>query len=137
MYEIKWKGRTVGSASLKKEGLFYRIYCNCELPKPGIYRVTVTDGNGTYSLGVCVPNGGAYSCVARIPCKRLMGSDPSFLLTEGDERLSVPVEAAKPFAHLDKLSAARLRIANGQPEIIIDPVQCPQDNDQNPKHLHK
>ena len=97
----------------------------------------VTDESNTYDLGICVPEGKVYTCVARVPCKRFLGNTFSFTLTDGGERLSVPIADGKPFTHLDKLSAARLRFANGQPEIVIGPIQAPQDNGQNPTHPSK
>lgn len=137
MYEIFWKGSRVGNATIYKEGLYYRINCSCNLPKTERFRVTVTDGDNTYDLGICVPAGNVYSCVASMPCKRFSGSDFIFTITDGAEKKVVPVDAGEPFSYLDKLSTARLQYANGQPEIVINAVQDQQDNDQNPIHQHK
>ena len=97
----------------------------------------VTDGNNTCDLGICVPEGKAYTCVGRVPCKRFSGNNLSFNVGEGEGRLTAPVEDGKPFPYLDKLSAARLQFANGQPEIMIGPIQDPQGNGQNPTHQSK
>ncbi len=137
MYDVLKNGSVVGSATINKEGLYYYIRCSVQLPKPEFCRVTITDGTNTSDLGICIPDGNAFSCVSRIPCKRLFGTDFKFTISNQTERKSVPIEDGKPFAHLDKLSAAHLHIANGQPEIMIDSIQDPQDSDQNPVHRKK
>lgn len=137
MYEVLWKGSPVGKATIVKEGLFYRVVCNCNLPKVGTYRVKIKDGNNECDLGLCVPDGNTYSCIARVSCKRLKGNNLSFVLTAPEINLSVPIESGTPFMHLDRLCTARLQFANGQPSIIIAPDRAQQDNDPNPRHLHK
>lgn len=137
MYEVLWKGSPVGKATIAKEGLFYRVVCNCYLPREGTYRVKITDGNNECNLGICVPDGNMYSCTARVSCKRFNGNSFSFVLTAPEDNLSVPIGSGTPFMYLDRLSTARLQFTNGQPNIIIAPSQAPQDNDLNPIHLHK
>jgi len=137
LYQIVWKGNQVGNAEIRKEGMFYRFSCRCRLTGKGVYRVAVTDGQNKYDLGICIPNGNSYSCVARLPCNRLNGTDFLFLLTDSKKKRGIPIATGKPFAYLDKLNTARLQITDGQAEIIIDSVQDPQDNDPNPIHQNK
>ena len=134
MYKILWKEKSVGNASIKKEGLTYYIECRCDLPKKGLYRVTVNDGHSDFDLGICVPKEGAYYCVSRVPCKRFCGNAFSFTLTDRKADLTIPFSVDKPFPYLDRLRNARLCFANGQPEIVIDPIPDPLDNDQNQAH---
>lgn len=137
MYQITWKGNQVGNAEIRKEGMFYRFSCRCYLVNKGVYRIAVTDGQNKHDLGICVPDGSGYSCVARLPCNRLNGTVFTFLLTDGKKKEGIPILAATPFFYLDKLNTARLRITDGQPEIIIDPVQDQQDSDPNQVHQNK
>ena len=137
MYQIFWNGIPVGNAEMRKEGMFYRFICYCRLPDKGVYRIVVDDGKNKYNLGICVPEGSKYSCVARVSCSKLNGNNLTFVLTNGDARKGIPIETGKPFAQLDKLINARLHIANGQSEIIIDPIQDPQDSGQNQVHPNK
>lgn len=97
----------------------------------------VADGRKECDLGICVPDAGAFSCRTRLPCKRLYGTDFKFIIKEDSDLKSVAVESGRVFAYLDKLSAARLRYANGQPEIIIDPIQDPQGNDRSREYQNK
>ena len=137
MYKIYWNGSPVGNAAIYKEGMYYRFCCYLHLPEAGAYRVSVTAGRNTYDLGICVPEGSVYSCVARMPYKRFSSDNFSFAVTVGVGRITAPVITGKNFEHLDKLSAARLRYTNGQPEIVIDPIQDQQDSDPNQKHQHR
>ena len=131
MFDVLWNGRIVGTANILKEGLYYRFICRCNLPHKGIYRVVVTEGDNRYDLGICVPDKNDYVCICRIPCKRFCGWDFCFVLTDDCGNMTIPVMPNNPFLYLDKLEAARLQITNGQPEIIIDLFQAPQDSGQN------
>ena len=137
MYNIIWQGKQVGNARITKEGMFYRIFCKCSLPQNGTYKVFVTDGKNVCDLGICVPDVEGFACVARIACRKLCGNDFSFTLEDNKQTKGIPIATGRPFANLDKLNAARLHIANGQPEIIIDPIQGQQGSDLNPVHQNK
>ncbi len=137
MHNIFWKGIAVGNATIKKEGLYYCIHCKCDLPQKGIFRVVVADTGNAYDLGICVPDGDLYSCVTRIPCKRFCSNALVFTLVSNDKTVGVPIGNGKFFAHLDKLNAARLQYTNGQPEIIIGPIQGPQDNDRSRRYQNR
>ena len=137
MYDIIWNGIVVGSAIILKEGLYYCIRCSCHLPKTGIHKVNIINGNQTYDLGICVPDGNGFSCVARIPCKRLCGTEFKFTISDRVNVKAIPIEIGKPFAYLDQLSTARLQYANGQPEIVIDSIPDQQDSGPNPVCQHK
>ena len=137
MYEILWNGQPVGKASINQEGLYYRINCSCHLPEKGIFRVLVSDGDNTYDLGICVPDGNANTCVTRISRKRFNGNNLKFVLSDRKIGVPIPVMTGKPFKYLDKLNTARLRCANGQLEIIIDTIPDQQDNGRNLKHQRR
>lgn len=137
MYKVFKNGSVIGSATISKEGLYYYIRCSIWLTKQEFCRVLITDGINTFDLGICIPDGNAYSCVSRVPCKRLCGTDFKFTISNIEDRKSVPVESGKSFAHLDKLNAVHLHIANGQPVIMIDSSQDPLDSGQNPAHRNK
>jgi len=129
LFEIYWKDRPVGHVAVEKEGLYFRFICTCTLPDSEIYRISVTDGINRYDLGIYVPGG----VTARLPCKCLEGDNLSFTLRENQSQLvSVPVATGVPFDYLDQLETARLLVTDGQPEILINPVQDLLDSGQNP-----
>ena len=137
LYSIIWNGHSVGTVEMQKEGMFYRFICYCKLPDEGIYRITVRDDENVYDLGVCVPNGNTYICITRVPCNKLNGNKLSFALSNDNDRKGIPIATGKTFAHLEKLNTARMHIANGQAEIIIDPFQDQQGSGQNQIYQNK
>ena len=138
MYDIYMDAQSVGQAEVIKEGLYYRFSCKCRLPDEGIYRITVTDGNNTKNLGICVPAGDLFCLTTRIPKKHFSGENLKFSLVPKDSQQTIiPVETNKPFADLDKLASAHLQESDGKTEIIIDPVPVPQGSDQSQESPHK
>ena len=138
MLEILWKDRQVGYAQVKQEGLYYRFSCACTPPDGAIYRIYVSDGKNRRDLGICVPKDGEFVLNTRVPCKYINGENLSFeLSSEKQDAISVPIKSGESFAYLDQLETARLRVTNGQPEIVIDPVPNPQDSDQNQEYPNR
>ena len=134
MFDILMDTKVVGSAELTKEGLYYRFFCTCKLPDDGIYRVTVSDGNHTKDLGICVPSG----MVTRIQQKYLQGEKLSFsLIPDKADENRIVVNTDTPFEKLDMLDSSHLRIADGRVEIMIYPTPSLQDSDPNQEPLHK
>lgn len=138
MFKIYYNNRQVGNAQINEEGLYYRFMCSCTLPKNDIYRISVTDGVNRQDLGICVPEDGKFTLMKRLPKKYFIGTDWSFtLLNKENPLVSVPVATGTPFAYLDKLETAQLHCADGQTEIVIDPVQDQQGSDQNQEYQNK
>ena len=138
LYEIYWKDRPVGKVEVTQEGLYYRFCCTCTLPDGEFYRVSVTDGVSRYDLGLCVPDGKNFVCNTRLPRKLLKGEKLSFTLLGKDTPLvSVPIATGVPFDYLHKLETAHLLITDGQPGIVIDPIQDPQDSDPTRERLNR
>lgn len=132
MYEIFLNDKTVGCAEVKIEGLYYLFSCSCTPPDREIYRVSVTDGRKRLDLGIVVPEGGAFALKKKIPCKYFSGDRFSFTLVGKTSPLvSIPVATGTAFEYLDVLETAHLQVEDGQSEIVIDPVQAPQDSDLN------
>jgi len=136
MYEILMFDRCVGSAEVKKEGLYYRFICTCIPPDRGIHRIKVSDGDKEQDLGICVPVGSKFYLTSRVPIKRLKGECFNFTLVPEQEEW-FPVASGKPFPHLDKIETARLQITNGRPQIVIDPASDLQDSGLSPEYPNK
>lgn len=135
MYDILMDTQVVGQAEVTKEGLYYRFTCKCTPPDDSVHRIFVSDGNNTKDLGICVPTGEWFCLVSRVPVKYLSGENLRFSLVPKEQR-GVPVKTGGAFSHLDKLETARLQEINGMSEIIIDPVQDPQDSDPSQESPH-
>ncbi len=130
MYEIMCNKESAGSAQVEKEGLYYKFLCTCLPPNEGVHRIIVSDGEAVRDLGICVPEGGKFILTARVPIKYLKGNKLTFTLTSKNG-VDNSVDIGEAFAQLEELEAARLQITNGQPEIVIDAVQAPQERGQS------
>ncbi len=138
MYEIIGSDIVVGTAQVKKEGLYYRFICNCTPPDKAIYRIYVSDGVNQWDLGICVPEDDGFVLKTRVPAKFFKIDNFSFsLIPVKSNQTLTPVETDKPFEELEKLKTARFLVENGQPGIVIDPVPNQPGSDQNLECPHK
>lgn len=136
-YDIFRGEEKIGKAKVRREGLYYHFWCNCRLTGQVIYRVHVTCGGKTESLGIPVPNGGTFCLEARLPVSRFQMGTPKFYAAPKHPPLKgkwVPISPETPFAYIEKLRNSVMERRNGQMGIFIpemsDPI--PQDNDPNP-----
>lgn len=129
MFEIRMGDAVVGSADVKRNGLYYHINCTCKPPSEEIHRVTMHDGSVQKDLGICVPTGNAFTLSARIPVKCFQWNEFTFELVRGTKGEYV-ISNNTPFTHLDKLESARLQHTNGQTIILIDSAPDLQDSGQ-------
>ena len=132
MWDIYYNDKVMGAANVKKEGLYYIIFCECTLPGDGIYRIIVSDGNTERNLGICVPTGNRFTLCARVPVKGLNEEKMTFRLAPKDMRLSYPLETNKPFDPLDQLDSAHLEVSGEGVSVILDPAPIQQDSDPIP-----
>ena len=121
-YGITLGGQEIGKASLQRQGLYYAISCRCRLSGEVVYKVTVGCGEHTESLGILVPEGGAFVLNTRIPIKRLGEGELHFQAVPRHTELRgtfIPVSPESPFAYISRLENAFLEVRNGQPGISI------------------
>ncbi len=127
-------GEPVGSAKITREGLYYRFECHCRFPDREIYRLQARCGDRVTELGVCVPMDNDFGLLTRIPVSRL-GQGDITVAVKGQEAAAkeapvkdnvFPVEADKPFDHLEQLDTAVLQ---GEGIAITAPAPAPQDSD--------
>lgn len=138
MFDICYQDGVIGRAEVTKQGLYYCFRCACTPPDKEMYRIHVNDGITTKDLGICVPDKDQYTLVARIPIKYFNDDKFVFVLTPARlEKTFIPVAVDVPFDPLDQLETARFQIENGQPGILIDPVQDQPDSGQNQECEHK
>lgn len=117
-FDVRYKGRTVGNVQLSREGAYYRYHAKCALGDKGVYRLIVMSGEDTTPLHIFVPQDTVMICSGRIPAKVLKGENLLFsVVAENKKENSLPVEADKAFAYLDKLEDAVLIMTQNGPEI--------------------
>ena len=121
-YDIRRGGQVVGTATVEKQGLYYRIRCRCDISGEGMRRIVVTCGDAREDLGICVPTDGKFGLEKKLPCKRFTSGTPDFLLLPkypDAKGKFVPVYPDEPFAYMARLKDAYLQIRDGQPGIVI------------------
>lgn len=113
-YPVIFGSEAVGKVQLRKEGLYYRVFCRCRMPSEGIFRL---EANGV-SLGILVPVDGGFGLETRIPVKRLGDGEPVFRLAAKHDPAAagklVPICPEEPFTYLEKLKNSFLVIQNGK-----------------------
>lgn len=121
-YEIRRGNETVGTATIEKQGLYYRICCRCKVSGEGMRRIVAICGKQREDLGICVPMDGDFGLDKKIPCKRFGTGTPEFSLLPKYPDMAgkfVPVYPDEPFAYMTRLKDAYLQIRDGQPGIVI------------------
>ena len=91
-YEITYDAASVGTAQVKKQGLYLLLSCRCSLPDEGLYRIHACYGCDRMDLGICVPMGEVFGMDKKIPLKQIPEGTPSFFLLPKDWKPEEPVE---------------------------------------------
>ena len=123
VYPILLGGQAVGEARVTRQGLYLCFRCVCRLNEGTMYRLTVTGGNRTESLGIPAPDGERFCLNTRIPAKRLCEGELVIRAVPKREPLKgrfVPLSPEEPFAYLKRLKNAYLAERNGQIGVVID-----------------
>ena len=121
-YPVLLGGQPIGKAEVGRQGLYYCIACRCRLSGEVVYKVTVSCGENTESLGILVPEGGAFVVTTRVPIKRLGEGELAFRAVPRHTELRgqfIPVSPEEPFAYLSRLENAFMAIRDGHSGIII------------------
>jgi len=123
MYDVFLGSQAVGTAQVRKEGLYYKISCRCSLSGETVCKIIVTCNDLKADLGVCVPTDGCFGLDTKLPVKQLGEGSFSFSIVPKHPQLQqnfVPIAADEPFGYLEKLNKACMAIQNGAVGILID-----------------
>ena len=134
-YDIFRGGEKIGKAELRREGLYCRFRCVCNLTGDVIYRLVAQWGEKQVNLGIPVPCADAFRLDTRIPISRLGQGVPTVLaVPKHPENLGiwVPISPDEPFSYLHRLKNAVPGLRDGIMGIYIKEAPAPQDNGQNP-----
>lgn len=121
-YEIMLGGESVGQAVVRRQGLYYRFSCRCDLSGEVIYRITVTCSGKSESLGIPVPKNGEFYLDTRLAASRLGEGEPKFAAVPRRPDLGgmfVPISPEEPFRYLHRLENAYLARKDGQVGVVI------------------
>ncbi|MBO4937390.1 MAG: hypothetical protein J6C98_00100 [Oscillospiraceae bacterium] len=121
-YELAQGSKTIGTVTVRRQGLYHSFSCRCDLTGAVVYRLMVTCGGRQENLGVLVPVDGSFGLEKRIPVKYFGEGVPLFQLQAVHDRAEgkfVPIYPDEPFAYLAKLKDAFLERQSGQLGIVI------------------
>lgn len=116
VYDVGFMQQKAGQVTLKKEGLYWRIFCRLENLEKGYYRLSVNNGCCVFDLGLCVPVSNGFGMNTTVPIKRIGEEGLTFFLESGKsgkQELFVPIRAEEPFAYLQRLEKAYLDRKDG------------------------
>lgn len=125
-YTVSFGGRDIGKVQVRKEGLYYRFYCRCQLSADVVCRLVATCGDKQESLGILVPMGDGFGVETRLAAKRLGEGMPEFHVVPNKVVMPgrfIPLRPEEPFTYLERLKDAYLACQEGQIGVVIkDPT---------------
>ena len=121
-YPVFFGQAQVGKVQVRKQGLYYKFFCRCQLTGDVVCRLTVQSGGVRENLGVVVPLEEGFGLETRIPSKRLTAGEPEFRLVPKHEismGTFVPISPEEPFAYIRELKNAYFERRYGQAGVVI------------------
>lgn len=125
-YSVTWQGKICGKASVKRQGLYTQINCNCILDHNDIYRLILYCDDIRKNLGILVPTQDNFGIVTKIPAKQLPEGEWAFRIqSKHQSRTScfIPICPEEPFAYISRLKDSFLLSQNGQLGIRSEKMQ--------------
>lgn len=113
-YEITYRGQTVGTVDVTREGLYCRIRARCRVSDKKIHRLYA----GGEKLGVLMPDREELVLECRIPAKHLR-TGSGFSLDENRGEY-IPIRQGTPFLRLDKIRMGKLDFRDGVPGLLLE-----------------
>ena len=126
-YSVKLGNTTVGTATVEKQGLYYRFTCHCDFSDKDIYTISVQSGAHCESLGVCMPEGKHYRLEKKIPAKYLPQKELHFFASRKSTETAsqfILLENGAQFQHISKLTDARFQQLDGKYGVILRAEHC-------------
>ena len=113
IYEVTYRGQTVGTAEVTREGLYFRIFCRCRVNDSEIHRLYA----GSEKIGVLIPEKGILTLQTRIPARKLKeGCDFSL---DCNRKEFIPIRPKKHFSHLNQVRNGKLGFLDGEPGLYF------------------
>ena len=137
IYPIVQGTEQVGTATVRREGLYAYISCHCPLDDKNLYRIEIAQGEDVIDLGTCLKDKDGYRIDTKIPRKKLAETPHFYLIKKGEERDNFyPLIPGSAFAPLHQITKGVLACRDNVIGVLI-PRSDQQGNDQNPVHPYK
>lgn len=118
-FEVYLHGQPVGKVEVRREGLYYRFRCRCQLSSQSVCRLEANE----ISLGILVPMGNGFGLDTKLPVKRFGEAMWEFEVMPNRPVLEgrfVPIKPEEPFAYLERLKDAYLVRRDGQIGVVLN-----------------
>ena len=125
-YAVTVRGTSVGKVLVQRQGLYYHIFCRCQLKGDTIYRLVVTSGSTNVTLGVVIPTDNGFVLNTKLPVKKIGEGELGFTLCTKQEESSstfIPITPEEPFAYISRLKDSFLVLHDGQSGILVNKKQ--------------
>ena len=120
-YPIHYIDKCVGTAEVIQEGLFYKIYCQCQPWCNKRCRICVRTFEKNEDLGICVSNGGNLTLTKRIPIKQIGNKLAFSAVVDNNEEQTffVQLERDLPFTYFERIDSAKLAVLDGVVGVVF------------------
>lgn len=121
-YDIFMGREAVGTATVERQGLYYRFQCRCRLSGDILCRVTVECDGHHENLGILVPMGDSFGLTTKLAVKKIGKGVLKFRIIPkhpSGKGQFIQVYPEEPFAYLSRLKNAFLEVRNGQAGVVI------------------
>jgi hypothetical protein len=120
-YPVAYRGKKVGSVSLRRCGLYYELFCCCQLAGDEMLQLMMTGPGQAADLGLLIPCSDRLELRKRISAKRLGEGSPTFCLRYRQEMDGsyYPVDPDQPFLFLHRLEDCIFEVRDGQTGILF------------------
>lgn len=122
-YAVYFGNKAVGRVHVTCQGLYYRIFCRCDLSGDVMCRLEVSCGENRENLGIVVPMETGFGLDTKLPIKRLGQGNLMFrLVTQNgnEENIFIPILPEEPFAYLSRIKSAYLVKRHGTSGILFN-----------------
>lgn len=136
-YPIYFGQDIIGTATVEKQGLYYKISCHCNCSGEVPIRIVLHCEEMTTDLGMCVPCADGVRSVSRIPIKRIGFGEMTFSAyprrSSASAKREICICENEPFRYITTLQNAYMIRGGKEAAIgIKDRSQDLPDSDPNP-----
>lgn len=122
VYPVCWGEKRVGDICLRKNGLYYKLGCQCSLPGNRIFRLFAEYGDWQCKIGIPAPEGGYYTLRANVRFGETPVDNLRFFVVADEDQLRqqpIPIYENEPFLHMGDLDKMVLRKIDGQTYLML------------------
>lgn len=114
---IRFRDRVVGTAQLRRQGMYWRVRCDCALPAALRYRVLARCSDGRVDLGLLYPDEDRLTLTTGLPMRAI---DPNTAQIEAVacESEVVVLDEGCPLPCIARLEQYRYCVRNGKPCLV-------------------